>query len=88
MQFEHGPAAWDMDQLMVAILKEIRILEASSHSRTSSVCTPPKGKLLNFEFEIDFISNQCKMIQYKTNTIKQIETIFNEYHGEMNAPTI
>ena len=34
---EHGSTAWDIDQLMVAILKEIRILEASSHSNTSGI---------------------------------------------------
>ena len=34
---EHGSMAWDIDQLMVAISKEIRILEASSHSNISGI---------------------------------------------------
>ena len=34
---EHGSTAWDIDQIMVAILKQVRILEASSHSNTPCI---------------------------------------------------
>ena len=51
-------------------------------SKDQNVCTPRRSQLLNFEFEI--VSNQYETIQYKTNTIKQL----NENHIEMTAAAV
>ena len=42
-----------------------------SSSKDQNVCAHPEVKSLNFEFEIDFVSNQYEMIQTKEHTIEQ-----------------
>ena len=90
-----------VDQTITAIVHRLpyldgvygfrRILPRRIETLTLRMFVPrPEVRSLNFEFEIDFISNHYQMIQTKQHTIKQLmyKTVFNKVDVEMTASVI